>query len=481
MRVSESSPRIEVPTAEDRRKLVLTVIDGLTPEALENGLGSGRLPALAALSEAGWTGRGTSVFPSLTPVCLTSIATGAFPDVHHIPHLVWYHRAEERVVEYGSSFPAMRAVGARQAIRDTIFGMSGEHLSPRATTVFEALEDAGFEPAAINFTCYRGRTRHPLKLPVVPRRNRWYEAVYGPKHFFYFNLFESERTGAPLAVRSRQAGSIDEYAAVVGRWLVTRDAFDFLVFYLPDYDYASHLAGPDESLDALERTDRALARLLDAAGGPERFLERYAVVVVSDHGQTRVEHVGRLQDAFPADADALLPLASNRAGMVYRLPGCRLAARALAERLEDQPAADVVLFREDGAAVAQREGAELRFVRDGDTWRLEGDAAVLDPGRYPNGLERSWHALHAATAGDVLVSATEGWELADGGGRHHLGGGSHGSLVAGDSFVPLIVAGLDESALPPDPGITDLAPLVLAHFGVPAPESMRKTNEPARA
>jgi Type I phosphodiesterase / nucleotide pyrophosphatase len=375
----------------------------------------------------------------------------------------------------------MRAVGARQAIRDTIFGMSGAHLSPRATTVFEALEDAGLEPAAINFTCYRGRTRHRLKLRVLPRKNRWYEAVFGPKHFFYYNLFESERTGAPLAVRSRPESSIDEYAAVVGRWLVTRDAFDFLVFYLPDYDYASHLAGPDGSLDALERADRALGRLLAAAGGSDSFLERYAVVVVSDHGQTRVEHVGRLQDAFAAGGD-VLALASNRAGMVYRLPGCRLPARALAERLEEEPAADVVLFREDGAAVARRAGAELRFAPEGAAWRLEGDAAALDLERYPNGMERSWHALLAPTAGEVLVSATEGWELADGGGRHHLGGGSHGSLVAGDSYVPLIAAGLGEHPLPKDPGITDLAPLVLAHFDVPAPESMRRTaDEPARA
>ena len=243
MQASGSSPRTE-PAGEER-KLVLVVIDGLTPEALDAGLSAGRLPALAALTEAGWSGRGTSVFPSLTPVCLTSIATGAYPDVHHIPHLVWYHRGEERVIEYGSSFPAMRAVGARRAIRDTIFGMSGEHLAPGATTVFEALEDAGLEPAAINFTCYRGRTRHSIKLPALARRNRWYEAVYGPTHFFYFNLFESETTGAPLAIRSRVDGSIDEYAAAVGRWLVTRDAFDFLVFYLPDYDYASHQAGPE--------------------------------------------------------------------------------------------------------------------------------------------------------------------------------------------------------------------------------------------
>src|SRR5262245_28446344 len=220
MQASGSSPRNQ-PIRGQGRKLVLVIIDGLTPEALEEGLAAGRLPALAALSEAGWNERGTSVFPSLTPVCLTSIATGAYPDVHHIPHLVWYHRGEQRVIEYGSSFPAMRAVGARRAIRDTIFGMSGEHLAPGATTVFEALEDAGLEPGAINFTCYRGRTRHPIKLPALARRNRWYEAVDGPKHFFFFNLFESERTGAPLAVRSRTEGPIDEYAAAVGRWLVT--------------------------------------------------------------------------------------------------------------------------------------------------------------------------------------------------------------------------------------------------------------------
>ena len=167
--------------------------------------------------------------------------------------------------------------------------------------------------------------------------------------------------------------------------------------------------------------------------------------------------------------------------MVYRLPGCRVGARELAERLDGSPAADVVLFLEDGAAVARRDGSELRFALEGEDWRLEGDAGVLDPVLYPNGLERAWHAAVAPTAGDVLVSAAEGWELADGGGRHHAGGGSHGSLVAGDSYVPLIAAGFDEPPFPPDPSITDLAPLALAHFGVPAPESMRRAREAARA
>lgn len=448
---------------------------------LRRGFDEGRLPALASLAEAGWSGRGTSVFPSLTPVCLTSIATGAFPDVHAIPHLVWYHRGEGRVVEYGSSFSAMRAVGARRSIRDTVFAMSGEHVAKSATTVFEALEDGGLEPAAINFTCYRGRTRHPIRLPVLARRNRWYEAVYGPRHFFFFNVFESERTGAGLAVRSRLEGSIDDYAGAIGRWLVTRDGFDFLVFYLPDYDYASHISGPEGSLAALERSDGAVARLLEAAGGTDAFLERYAVVACSDHGQTPVERLARLHDSFPGGERGVLALASNRAGMVYRLDGCRLAARDLAERLDDAPAADVVLFLEDGAAVARRDGAELRFALAGEEWRLEGEASVLDFDRYPNGLERAWRALHCANAGEVLVSAAEGWEFADLGGRHHLGGGSHGSLGAGDSIVPLVAAGFDEPPYPPDPGITDIAPLALAHFGLPAPAGMRRSREAARA
>jgi len=466
------------------KPLVLAVIDGLTPSMLERGLAEGRLPALGFLAEHGFSARGTTTFPSLTPVCLTSIATGAHPDVHHVPHLVWYHRGERRLVEYGSSFSAMWAAGARQSLRDSVFNMSHAHVSPQATTVFEALEDAGYVSGAITFTCYRGRTRHAIRLPGVASRNRWYEAAYGPRRFFFFNVFESDETGAPLAVRSRAEGSIDAYAGAIGRWLVTRDGFDFLVFYLPDYDYASHLAGPDAAVGALERADRSLGQLMAAAGGAEGFLERYAIVVCSDHGQTPSERVAQLQDAFTdlrlhtprrnGDRDRLdlVVSASNRAGMLYRLPGCTLETRELAERLDEQPAAGVVLFRENGGAVARSAGRELRFRSDEGGWGLEGDAAVLDGERYPNGLERAWRALACPNAGDVIVSAAEGWEFVDLGGGHHVGGGSHGSLTAGDSTVPLLAAGFDASPFPEDPSITDLAPLALAHFGVEPPASM---------
>ena len=459
---------------------------------LERGIESGRLPALRYLVENGAYTRGVTTFPSLTPVCLSSIATGAHPDVHHIPHLAWYHRAERRLVEYGSSFPAMRAVGARQSIRDSVFNMSHVHLSATATTVFEALEDGGLEPAAINFTCYRGRTRHPLRMPRLGRQNRWYEAVYGPKRFFFFNIFESDVTGAPIAIRSRAESSIDAYAAAIGRWLVTRDGFDFLVFYLPDHDLASHLGGPEGALDALQRADESLAALLDAAGGPDEFLDRYAVVVCSDHGQSLVLETAQLAARFDdlvvyggrrrVDPDAcdVAVTASNRCGMVYAL-GTPLTPRELAARVDDEPAADVILFREGEVAVARRDGDELRFRPDGAGWSLDGDADVLDPLAYPNALERAWRALACPNAGDVIVSACTGWDFADAGGRAHTGGGSHGSLTAADSTVPLVAAGFDGDPFGEESQIVDLAPLVLAHFGVELPPSMTGSRAPTRA
>ena len=111
--------------------------------------------------------------------------------------------------------------------------------------------------------------------------------------------------------------------------------------------------------------------------------------------------------------------------------------------------------------MARRGGAELRILDDG--WELEGDATILD---QPDAVARATAALRCPNAGDVVVSAAEGWEFEDLGGSHHRGGGSHGSLVAGDSLVPVLAVGV-EGTLPAS--IVDVAPAVLAHFGVGAP------------
>jgi hypothetical protein len=438
----------------ERQKVVLIVIDGLTSSMFEDAVSTRRTPALAFLANHGEYRQAVSAFPSLTPVCLSTIATGAYPDVHRIPHLVWYHRGEKRVVEYGSSFAAVRRAGARRSIRDAILGMNQEHLGADAVTIFEALEEAGLTTAAVNITCYRGRTRHESTVPGMA-------AAYGPKRFFYYNLFESDVTGAPMAVGARSVGSIDRYAAVVGRWLVTRDGFDLLVYYLPDYDFASHVSGPDAAHEALERSDSAIDALMEAAGGRDEFLQRYAVLVCSDHGQTTVERIARFEDVL-GQVEGTLTTASNRAAMVYRFDECRLDVDELARGFDGSPEVGVTLHLEGEDAVARRQGAELRFRPSTAGWTTAGDAAVLD---HPNALERAWRALRNPNAGEILVSAAPGVEFADLGGRHHLGGGSHGSLDAGDSLVPMLSVGVG----PPPESIAAVAPALLGQFGVEPP------------
>ena len=284
------------------------------------------------------------------------------------------------------------------------------------------------------------------------------KAAYGPKRFFFYSLFESDQTGAPLAVRNRAAGSVDVYAAAVGRWLVTRDGFDFLAYYLSDFDYASHAHGPEGAEDvALARTDAAIQALLDAAGGIDEFLERYAVILHSDHGQTSVDRAAQLE--LPL---ARTPTASSspRRTAPARSICCptrastrrRSRARSTPSRLSKRRCGSKATKRLRAAS-----GEELRFRRAAGGWETSGDASILD---HPDALPPRWSALANPNAGELLVSAAAGWEFVDIGGRHHAGGGSHGSLVEGDSIVPVLTIGVDA----PIERITDVTPAVLEHF-----------------
>ena len=104
---------------------------------------------------------------------------------------------------------------------------------------------------------------------------------------------------------------------------------------------------------------------------------------------------------------------------------------------------------------------------------LEAMASVPRELFVPEELrDRAYAALRNPNAGEVLVSAGPGFEFADLGGRHHAGGGSHGSLGAGDSLVPMLTVGLER--LPRS--IVEIAPAVLEHFGIEPPRYASARN-----
>lgn len=490
---------------------------------LQRAIAAGEAPNFAALCA-----RGTviddcvSAFPSVTPVCCAEIVTGERSDRHHISGTNWYHRAEERYVEYGSSFEATRAFGLFRTLYDIVYNMNMSHLSHEVETIFERLGDRGVRSACTPFLIYRGRNRHELGLDGVMRRvanaANFRHATWGPDELFYGELYSSRRV--PCKPTMARPGIRDPYSACVARELVESRLYDFLLFSLPDNDHHSHRFGPEAQGESIARADRCFGELVAAAGGLDRFLDEHAVILVADHSQSRVESALPLVEVLGHGWRVLQPSASRkevaelavspiaRAGGIYLLTEGRRARRAHAgvrERLGDLEGVDLVawLAGPDGAplernpagpeglehaeAIVERGGSALRFRpgsqlldRVGTRWDLEGDRSTLglllrdgriESGRYPDALGRLWSALAAPNAGDILVSAALGYELVDWGGVTHCPGGSHGSLHAADSLGPLVLCGFEPGT---EDGreqwsLRDVSGLVLDHFGAGHP------------
>ncbi len=482
------------------KKLVLAVIDSLKPELLERAIDSGRAPALKALVERGVYIRDcVSSFPSVTPVASASIATGVGPDRHHIPAMNWYHRGEERYVEYGSSFAATRTFGIVRSLYDTVYNMNLTHLSRAERTVYEIVEDAGLRAACTTYLIFRGRHRHPADeagpYTRIAKAAQFRHAVWGPSELFYADLFASQKTDCRSTLG--MPGQRDRHSGCVAAHMVENDLFDFMLLSLPDNDTHSHRYGPYAQASSIIEADRAIERMMHAGGGIDIFLDDHAVIVLSDHSQTPIEHRVNLAaelghrsvlmpDGEPEDAKvAVCP--SARSAMVYVLDPERRdeLAPSIADELCRVAGVDLVARLARGEAIVQSaRGAELRFQSGGDLvdlrggrWSIEGDPGVLDlelsDGRawsstYPDALSRLWSALHCPRAGDVVVSAVPGYEFVDWGGADHVGGGSHGALHRGDSLGALVMCGTG----PGSPAervqwtIRDVVPVITEHFGI---------------
>jgi Type I phosphodiesterase / nucleotide pyrophosphatase len=484
------------------KKLVLTYVDSLRSDMLERAVAEQRAPTFGALLERGvFVPDCVSSFPSVTPVACAEMVTGVAADSHWISGMNWYHRLERRYVEYGSSLDATRAVGVFRALYDLVYNMNLAHLNPEAATLFERLDDAGLRTACTPFLIYRGRHRHQVTLEGLVRkavdttRLKFHHHTWGPGELFYGDLYSSRE----LPCRSTSIpGSRDGYSACCAAELAKDDGYDFLLFSLPDNDSYSHRHGPEASVESIAKADHCFAKLVDATGGLDAFLEEHAVILLADHAQTEVSRGLPLADLLAREWEVLRPsddrpelaqLAvspTGRAAHIYLLEGegKRAERREVATFLTETEGIDLVCWLEDTTAVVERQGRRLRFRPGGDladlrgaSWELDGDEEALmlsvEDGRvrsedYPDPLGRVFAALTAPNAGDLVLSLTPGFEALDWGGVSHAGGGSHGALHRGDSLGPLLFVGCgpEQADERPQWALRDVAPVVLAHFGI---------------
>jgi hypothetical protein len=489
-------------------KLVLCVIDAMAPAMLERTVAAGAAPVLQEMMQRGqYVPDCVAAFPSVTPVCAASIVTGVAQDAHRIPAMNWFHREEDRYVEYGSSFRAAQRFGISRQLTDTVYNMNRAHLSSETLTVFETLDDAEVRTAGTTYLMYRGRYRHePQRDTALTRMasTLMRHPVMGPRELFYADIFASRQTGCRSGLG--MPGVRDRHSGCVSTYLVEQDLFDFLLLSLPDNDWYSHKYGPDAQVQSIAQADLQLARIAQASGGIDEFLSDHAVIVLADHSQTAITDTIALQDelaelgvrgpsrstgSLRGEEPRIAVCPSQRAAMVYALHATErdamrasVVTRALAiEGVEhvmwlgrdahDVPSEGIISSPAHGE-LRFRPGGPLEDLR-GVRWSVEGpltviDAAVQD-GRlhtpaYPDVLARVWSALTCETSGEVLLSAGPGYEFVDWGGQAHLGGGSHGSLHASDSLGALVLCGVQ--APQPQPAqwaIRDIAQLVLGHFG----------------
>ena len=478
-------------------KLVLTVIDGMKPTMLERAMTSGTAPALKAIADRGtYVSDCVAAFPSVTPVCAATIATGRLQDEHLIPSMNWYSRAEERYVEYGSSFSASRRFGLNRQLVDTIFNMNASHLSPEVQTVFETLDDADVRTAGTTYLMFRGRHPHEISKDFALTRaasQLFKRSVLGPRELFYADIFASQKTSCWS--RMGLPGMRDQHSGCVGSYLVEHDHFDFLLLSLPDNDQHSHKNGPHAQIHSIATADAELWRIMETGGGAEAFLDEHAMIVMADHSHSHIERTIDLTGPFsdwkvlqPSGAKArhaeLALCPAQRSAMIYLLLESRVAALprvvATARAIEG---VDLVMWLQDGRARIAGERGELTFapgdeVADlrGRRWDVDGELdallgtvhdGVLSCDHYPDALARVWAALTCPTSGDVLLSAEPSYEFPDWGNRAHVRGGSHGSLHRVDSLGALLFCGLDA---PPEResgcwSIADVAQMVVGHFG----------------
>jgi len=498
--LQEVDDNLEDGSSTVPKPVLLLVLDGIRPDVLRAAIRDGDAPHLGFLAEKGeavWDG--ASVFPSITPAATAAIVTGEAPAGSGILGHAWYDREEGRVVVYGAMRETVISTGPLKVFHNNVFRMNRDDL--RAATLFETLHKLhGLDGACVNFPVRRGPHEHPIRLKSVKgfksfanRSELLGTSVEGPKEYYMGDLFYSRDMGLHgrdgVGGLRRSVGINDAYAAGVGAMLLEEKAAPFTIVYLFEGDSIAHHKGLAAQKKYVADLDGYVGEMFEAMGGPEKALREYAILALSDHGQTpllpdrrRYVRLGRIL----GDRAAIGARARFGFGVeIVAVPNGRSAFLYLAEGVDREEIVtgvlsrrglDLAAWREDDWCVVRRLGRELRFrpatdgPRDasGRAWELSEDPRALDfevvggrtrYGEYPDALERLWGCLRSDRCGDVVLSATPGYTFGEVSGTFHTGT-DHGSLHASDSNVFVLASGI---AAPRR--ITDVTPALLAHFG----------------
>lgn len=482
---SRQGDEVELLRAKSNRepsskKVILVVADSLMYQAIDEGIKRKLLPTFRYMIDNGRYYKDlVSSFPTMSVTIDSSIVTGAYPDGHHIPGLVWYSADEHRLVNYGTGPMEIMRHGVNPVLTDAIIHLNGKHLNPRIATIYDELTSFGFKSGSINGLIYRGKTDHILAVPPYLHKPTSLPAeikVKGPDLLAlgaFTNPIGADK-GLPEGIASKM-GFNNEYGVEAVKQLVkARRLPDFLYVYLPDLDQRLHKEGPSDLKEVI-KLDGQLNEMLESFGSKKQALEQAIIILIGDSGMSAIVPSGQepvidmpdllkdyniLRPGSSVSKETEIVLAVNETmAYVYKLT-TKTSLRNFAELLKVESRIDLIAWEEKGWVHVIRSGSsgELRFKAIGETtdvykqsWALDGDWKILymrrgakkelEYGLYPDALRRLSAALHSHEGEFLIVTAKPGYELAGHSSPAHKGGGGHGSLHRTESTVPMIILG----------------------------------------
>lgn len=417
------------------------VFDGLRPELVREDL----MPHLWAVRQRGtWFERSHCVFPSVTRVNASSLATGSYPSRHGIPSNTLHLPAAGRASPFGTTGDVAVLRGLRRSEEASLLNVP---------TTAEVLAGDGLRTVAVG-------TGSPGSAHLLNP-----EAVRIGGATFHYDFSEpADLLPAVEARLGKHAGTSHEFAvdnlAARVRY-ATRALIELiaplyrpeLVYFwctIPDALHHRFGLGSAEATKGLRQADAAFQELVYG-------LERLAgtqpnVIVTSDHGYATVEgHIDGAKElvraGFGPDAGEQAAAVTVDGGAAHIFLGGAQAA---------------IVVRLVGFLAAQPWVSAI-FSRESVPGALPLDAALLDCERAADVI-----ACLAWRFGDN-GRGVDGLSL--GGGGIAIGAGDHGGASPFELRNTLIASGpafhAGTSTLPA--GIIDIAPTVCRVLGVPSP------------
>ena len=470
----------------NHHKVIVLIVDSLTNHAVLQANRDEKYPAIRFLMKQGHNfPRVIASFPSMTVSDVSTILTGAYPDEHRIPGLVWIDVNQKKVVNYGNNLRQTLQIGPRSVARSALYELNQEHLSKNVRTIFENLQDAGYTTGAINLLVYRGKTPHTICLPfyVRPFAGASAYTVLAANTFVFGQLTTNSVGQGKHGIFNRVGLNDDFSTQSLVRLIRSGQLPDFTMVYLPDNDSMVHKYGADE-MKGVAQFEQNLQKILSAYGNWNEAVKHATLIVMGDGGVTPVLSANRhptilLKNLFPNQViyrwgDVIRPqddvgfAVNSRMAYVYLLSS-RISQGQAAELLLKDKRIDVVAWS-DGSNVRvtnpDKIGSFLQFRKDGGfkdpygaSWDVQGSSKILDLkiagndmityGRYPDALHQLWSAMHDQDGNYLVVTAKKGYQFGDEHAPTHNGGAQQASLLDEDLFAPMIVVGSER--LPSEP------------------------------